>query len=467
MLPLKFKAIKTVVAPLIAGLVLLYLISAGHSALQGISESNLKSFRELTAADPLFYDPATDVKFLRESVREMQHADDLILYVDSLYRSSGPPKYRDVFPEGWRLWPDEFLAVLPAIHETTNDFLAAPSPEKASALLDLYIQATKHYKTAIMLHFEAMEKIFATDPAKKYITIAFFGSGTTPEIVRNDFLLIQKNAYALEEEVELRKKCLYRGQCSLPVAPRQQEAAAVQIPFQPLPSEILGIDPAGTDVIGPYWERTRCFGASEDKLPLSLPFYLKIDRSAATRHARIVPVLANTKYYIDYTQFKNKAGAPALNLAAGIQIKPHGATYDYTCTDLTYLPRLIKKYLATLNVADELRPTGGILATLPYLIQGTVKVKDRLIYDPLITKQAWHPLNFIITRSGYSIYFGTFTSRVWRLNEQPQFLLSQKVKFRHGFVTYDDLLERGWSRQEIINLNSLPPTEELLPWRDN
>lgn len=417
-----------------------------------IMDENLEKFRELTASDPLFYDPAMDAGFLQESVAEMKHQDDLILYVDRMFRPNGDPKYRDVFPEEWRLWPDEFLATLPYIHVATKKFLDAPSREGALILLDWHEKSAASYKKAIDLHIQAMENIFRANPKVPKTKIIFLGSGTTPEIVYNDFRLIQKNALKLAEEIAQRKQCLYYGRCltenrdPIPVN-TGIGSLSEHIPFEPLPNEILGIKPEDK-VFGPYWAETPCFGR-ENNLPIKHPFYIK-KMPFTYKNFWLKAKLTNQKYYRDYSVMPDQLEAK-FGLQHGIKVWPHFETNDYLCTDLRYLTDLYNQFLIKNGVVKNEK-----LATLPYLIQNTLAFGWFTIYYPTAIKNTQSPFYLLTARSSYSLYFGTFSPAIWRVSETPQFLLRQTFDTKSGYITYSDLLKK-LNYEKILDLNKLPP----------
>lgn len=421
-----------------------------------IMDENLEKFRELTATDPLFYDPAMDVGLLQKSVAELKHQDDLILYVDRMFRPGGDPKYRDVFPDEWRLWPDEFLETLPYIHVATKKFLDAPSREGAEILLEWYEKSALSYKKAIDLHIQAIDNVFRANPKMPRTKIMFLGSGTTPQIVRNDFTLIQKNAEQLIKEISERKQCLYSGKCPSPTAPpainNNPEKPLVRIPFDPLPNELLGIKPEDK-VLGPYWAKTPCFGDIIDGVAPSRPFYLKVQQ-LSTNSIWLKAISTNEKYYRDYTEVPEQPEAK-FGFEKGIKIWPHFETNDYLCTDLQYLADLYSQFLTKTGIAQSNK-----LAALPYLIQNTLSFSWFPVYYSLAAKNNISPPYFLVTRSAYSLYFGTFSPAIWRINKEPQFLLRQNFDFKQGYSTYADLTEK-MSYEEILELNFLPSLRKL------
>lgn len=414
------------------------------------SKENLNKFYQLTKNDPLFYDPSTDVDFLETTVTNLARMDDVILQNNAMFEKSDS----HVYPKDWRLWPDKFLATLPLIHKATTNFLADPNPRNATLLLNLYEKSVKEYKEAISLHIIAMENTLKAKPQNEKKKIIFLGSATTPQIVLNDFLLIQKNAQALENEVEERKKCFNHGACKTPnVVTEEKKENAVVIAFKPLPDDILGINRNSEKVFGPYWATTGCFGFTSDGKEYSYPFYLIQMTEKNTEANLIKPMMTNTKYYRDFRRIPDKKLAQ-MAMENGIAIRPHSGVNDYLCTDLRYIPELIMRYG---EAKDK-------FATLPYLIQHTLSFSDFAAYFPVVSKKAFDPLYLLINRSAYSLYFGTFSNAIWRIQETPIFLIKQdfrSVVLRAGYATYEDLVAEGLDIEAIKKLNTLPHLGEL------
>jgi len=422
-------------------------------------------FHELTKSDPLFYDPNTDVSYLRDSVRSLKNMDDEILRVDKMYRKSETGKHRDVFPDDWRLWPDEFLSTLPSVHEATVSFLDRQTRENAQTLLQEYENTVENYSKAIKLQAQAMETVLARSPERKQKKILFLGSATTPKIVLNDFLLIRKNAQALEEEVKQRKECLYKGECSTKERTNDADVNKdniLVIPYKPLSEDMLGIEKDKVAVFGPYYAATDCFGFTETGGTYSYPFYV-VGRPSKNGEKGILNLMfTNTKYYRDYRKVPDQPVAK-IWLKRGITIRPHPGLSDYLCTDLRYMPELFMKYLKETQEITEISQKNK-LATLPYLIQRTITYSGFLIYDLMNTKKSYDPLYLLINRSAYSLYFGTFSSSIWRIADMPTFLLKEDftdISLRNGYTRYENLIAEGLSIEELKKLNSLPRVNEV------
>lgn len=416
-----------------------------------INHANLMRFRSLTASDPLFYDPNTNLEHLRASTQALRNQDEQVVRTNESYRKkqTNPNKW-DVFSKDWGIWPDRFLMMLPAIHEITTDFLSKPTPEKASKLLDNYTQAVKQYGDGIASHIKALDTFLKRFPEYKTKKILFLGSATTPEIVRNDFLLIRKNAQALEKEIAERKKCLYKGICA-PKKLKDQDLTqenAIAIPFKPLPDNVLAIDRSNDTVFGPFNIATGCFGFTDNQKVYSLPFSL-----VEKKNGDLIPMPTNIKYYHDFR--KESQRYSKIWAKHGISILPHEPLTDYLCTDMRYLPQLFLDYLKEKRGADSSLSNENLFSTLPYLIDRTAKFGEYMIYDLAYAKKPYNPLYLLIDRSAYSLYFGTFTSRIWRIAQLPTFLINKNFSNIYGgYVKYEDLIAEGMSEEKIAGLNT-------------
>lgn len=427
-----------------------------------VSKENLQRFYEITKKDPLFYDPNMDIEFLERSVARLRQLDNQIMDMQKKYAKNGNKKYKDIsFPQ-WRIWPEDFLSTLPFIHQRTKTFLAKPTAADAGSLLEAYEQAIKNYKKANETNIAFMESLFEATPEIKQRKILFAGSATTPEIVYNDFLLIRQNAQELQNEVERRKVCLYNGICTqlsefqLTV----DEKNIQKVPFAPLPQDLLSIDRQTETFVGPYWGTTDCFGRPQANESLSYPFYMKVHDENGKIFVK--PQMSNTKFYEDYrglTSFPAKVYGKM-----GITIRPHPEVNDYMCTDLRYVPTLFMEYLKDKKGITDALSQRTKIATFPYLIDHTLSFNDFLLYYPEYRKLPFDPFYLLLNRSAYALYFGTFSPGIWRLAQNPQFLLPEDFsypQYRSSFIRYEDLIKEGFTPGEIQELNKLPKNKEV------
>lgn len=422
---------------------------------QTITEENLSGFKSAVEKKLLFYDPNLDADFLSESVSKMRKADDMILYVNALVSGE-----KNAALTERRLWPEDFLSELATVHVVSKQFLASPSPVGANALLDSYEKAAFAYKKAADLNIRAFDALFAEKPNLPKSKILFFGSAATFQIIRNDFALIRKNANKIFEEIAQYKKCLYGGACANLADASANEAnlikktAAAVSAFDPVPKEIFGISP-DRRLYGPYWVETRCFGANKYGESPARPFYIAA-ASDAEKTRRIKAHLADEKYYRDYSSIPEEPAAK-FGLSRGIFFAPQSETNDYMCTDLRYLAELYGKFLSERTGAKSLNN----LFVLPYLIENTLSVSRFPIYYSLLFKIHLDVQYLLGMRSAYSLYFGTFSPAVWRLPEEPQFLLDGEFSLRKGYVAYGDLVKRGFSKDEMAKFKQTLPLADL------
>jgi hypothetical protein len=115
---------------------------------------NLSRFTEITKNDPLFYDPYMNTQHLQSSILDLKDIQDKILTGEQqAFRKSG---LEYPYPEGWNIWPVDFLDTLPQINTITKNYLKNPSLPRAIQLLNLYRVAVRDYRTAVNLHIQSL-----------------------------------------------------------------------------------------------------------------------------------------------------------------------------------------------------------------------------------------------------------------------------------------------------------------------
>ncbi|MBI2036295.1 hypothetical protein HYT17_01585 [Candidatus Microgenomates bacterium] len=452
-----YKLITIILLTAVGFLILINYLAANFdtSSFPPVYKTNLVKLQVLTKEDPLFYDENSDVLLFAESAQALKEIDQKIVSSDNTYRQSQAGKYQNVFPQGWTIWPDDFLLALSSIYKATALFLEQPTGQNAQRLFYWYDKATTEYKRSIALNIDALEKILAISPERQQTKIVFLASATTPQTVLHDFLLIRKNAEELEKEISERKSCLDKGECPRKsVQTNNNRESVVKIAFNPLGDEILGINRTSQKISGPYWADTNCFGSPPEGDKYSYPFYM-IEK-ASKKEDKIIPsvIFTNTKYYRDYRRIANQPVAQLL-LKHGISLRPHSVLNDYFCTDLSYLPQLYSQYLGKGQ---------NKLNTMPYLIERTLTYSNSLLYNLSYSQKPYDPLYLLINRSAYSLYFGTFSQSIWRLSETPIFLIDgdfSKFAAKEGYIQYENLMALGMTKEQIKKLNSLPRLDEV------
>lgn len=468
-MPLKKQKIRLV---LIISLIIIFLITAVMvliylKPLYTISDANINKFHALTKENSFLFDPGTNSEFLKNKVQQLKNKDDEIVNLTNRYKNGYTEKNRDVLTDEWRLWPDQFLATLPIIHEQTNQFVNSRSRQDAIKLLDSYQKAAEEYSKSIEVNIKSLELILERSPSLKDTQIIFLGSATTPGIVYNDFLLIRANAAEIKKETLRRRDCLYMGNCnlnrtqSIQVSIKQQRPQV--IPYEPLDKKYFGLDGDTEDLLGPFRATTGCFGRTETGNYYDLPFLIKVRTSKKTSQVFLKPMLSNTRYYKDFRQTTSQPSSQ-FYLSKNIHIRPHPEVNDYLCTDLSYLPDLVTQYLFQEKILTDPLSQELKLATLPYLINHTLSFSDIITNFPKYAERPMDPLHLLISRSGYSLYFGTFSPAVWRISQSPKFLIEKdftQSAYKAGFKTFQDLKLEGMSDEDIVSLNSIPKFDEV------
>lgn len=428
-----------------------------------VSSENLQHFYDLTKNDPLFYDPATDAEFLRKTVAVLKKKEEIFLSVNEQFL---PAEWKSVYPDGWRLWPIEFLALLPAIHEVTEALLENQTAESAVRLVELHESTARAYKKSIDMHKEALYNFLRIEPDRLRRRFRYIKTATTPEIVLSDFALIQKNADALEKEIKQRKFCLFYGRCPkarINSPSNQTDGGARQVELRALPSEILAQDDrfgVFKELAGPYWAATPCLGRAEDGNMLAQPFFVNLSESEGSGRTILTLVFANDMFYRDLAAVEPSKFYAAARLNYGISYNTQRPSAYYMCSDLTYYPEVLAAYFKDVEELDSLSEKNKIF-TLPYFIDFlSAHSNTRLIYRSIYSKKSLDPSYLVLNLSAYSLLFGSFSPAIWRINEQPQYTLRYNIDLQPSLLSYNDLLERGLSFDEILAIHSQKDRDE-------
>jgi hypothetical protein len=424
-----------------------------------ITPEHLQAFHTLTQEDPLFYDPAMEVDLLREALRDMQDIDRRVIEASKPYQTE---EQATLYPEGWTLWPETFLAQLPVVHDATTAFLEDPSSEGAEKLIERYKDTTTAYQEEIEKDIQLLENILSLDDRLQDRSIFFLNSGTTAGIVLNDLKLIHANAQALVQEIANREQCLYEGVCidTKPTPP--PTPVTERMPFEPLPEEVLNIYHQEESFLGPYYAATSCFGLTQSGQVPEHAFYI-VHQSDETFHDSFqVPILSNKMFYRDIAS--STEDVVSIFARINIPINVQNSTHHYMCSHLGYISQIYTQLLSETapNFVDN-NETYRI-ATIPHILKLISFNTLNRIFVPEFTNQPNSAFGLTVIESGYSLLYGTYFSSVWRLSTQPQYLSDDLFNqgLRGGYFTFDDMLHKGFGVQDLIDISKDHPDQSTL-----
>lgn len=399
---------------------------------------------------------------MRDAVRQLKDVEDTVLSINKEYL---PSEWKNIYPDEWRLWPTDFLAILPSIHTATKDFLNHPTHANAEQLIKLYEKTARDYKKAIDLHLVALNNFLEIYPDRRERRLRYIRVATTPVIIKKDFELVQDNAQELIDEIGRRKTCLSYGlRCPIPrknTISKNTPSEAQKIPLKALPLEIMTNWRHGTPIerAGPYWVTTPCLGYSSEGKLLSQPFFMVILKSENGSRNVLMPAFANEMFYHDLN-FGTTTRALAMEHQYGYSYTTQHPSTRYMCPNLTYYANVYAEYLKASGHLDS--DSDNKLFTLPYIISRLASNQmDALVFGSRYSKKSPNPLFLLINESIYSLFFGSFSPAIWRVDGQLQFLLPRNFETQPALVSYPDLLKRGLSQEEILSIHHQESRNEI------
>lgn len=433
---------------------------------------NIEGFATLTKADPLLYAPFFDVAAFNAGVQTLAAAEDRLKATAVNNILEDDADYTETFTRIFtthRIFPQTFLESLSAVSEATDTFLAAPTPEGAHALIEVYKTASAAYQAEAHAALEVFAEIESYTRPDRPLIYFFVDSATSMYRVRDDYRLIARNADALVDEVARREACVL-GTGSCEAARQASDTSAffdaltttpdtTGAPVDFIQSTLPRADKART-VRGPYPAPSSCWSGSN-------PHWLYLVYAPEDTGAlSVMPKLIGENYY----RRVSPAGTDAISkavVARGLSFYSQLETTTYECTDLTFYPRLlaldfVQKHIddsitthetasadATYRLLAEnpfglLGPAFQVLATYTDLLEASQHTEGRFVISPQFV---------YTTRSAYALTFMPFASSVWRIDEMPQYLLSREEYERLGaqrsYVSYSTLRSEGYTDDEI------------------
>ncbi len=415
-------------------------------------------FTKLTQADPLFYSPFLDQKTFAASIQELIQAEKDLKAITIHNLEQSKENYARSYIQLVRdtpLFPTDFLATLPTIAQQTEDYIANPTPSKARQLLTAYTEAQQAYEKAAAALVTTYADIDAHIPDDRPVYYFFTDSATSVSIAQRDFSLIYKNALALKDEITKRKNCLYNNtDCTIPeIQSAPIASGTTTVPMNKNSTFIRENLPFGDTeraVQGPYPIQSNCW-ESTTKTPQ--PTYLIY--STKDNRTMVLPKLATQNYYrLVSPQAPDAISKKLTEMGLPFYSQVEGTTYE--CTDLTFYPEILtldfiqkngissSTDLLTENKFGLLAPAFFALVDYTHILTTSQKISTDFVLSPQF---------LFTTRSAYSLTYLPFAQSVWRITEQPQYLLSQENYMKLGapaqYKTLDELQKSGTSEATL------------------
>ncbi len=439
--------------------------------------AGLDAFTELTKNDPLLYSPFFDHAAFTSAVDNLEKSEQVLkkTALGNLATISAAygPEYAQLI-RNHPLFPTGFLKLLPSVSQATESFLVNPSARNARKLLARYDDASKAYEKNALSMKQAFDIIDARVPDDYPLMYFFTDSATSLQIAQRDFDLIYKNSLALKQDIEERKGCL-SGKTACPVVPQKTIDAQVIAQTQPTTTTIKNTDfilnnlPLKTSdrtIAGPYTVSSSCWDSSDGNHDLYAIYSKKNGMTS------VLPKLADQNYYrMVPKSAMDKIGKAVIDKGLSFYNQPEATTYE--CTDLTFYPKLLT--LDYLNTHQNLSPSqqsllwnnqfGLIAPALQSLADFThlLETSQRASHDFVLSPQF-----LFITRSAYSLTYLPFADSVWRIDEDPQYLITRenydRMNAPKAFQTLTQLKQAGFSDDAIKNahINQRELIESLL-----
>ena len=437
------------------------------------SVSDLESFVKLTEQDPLFYSPFMDYDQFITSINSLSEAETQLkeTIIDSIKDDNA--NYTNTFValyENHQLFPTEYLEQLAATTRLTDIFLAEPTPKKAKELIDNYEKTAAAYVEAAKSGVEVFKTIDSYMRSDRPLVYFFVGSATTKDIVQHDYQLIAKNATALQEEVERRRNCLFGKDPCKPIDNSSNTDDLLSTLNEEIPPENSRtafvkdtLPGAGREpqVRGPYKAKSSCwYDATEE------PWFYLVYSKEPGYSTLVMPKLSSQNYYRTVSaSTTDPIGQAALDMNLSFYSQLETTTYE--CTDLTFYPDLLTidfmadqintenltledissniKYSRLLeNRFSFMAPAFEALASYTRLLEASQRAESSLVISPQF---------LFSTRSAYSLTFMPFAKSIWRIDDQPKYLVSDEqyglLGAGTGYASYDELKEQGNSDEDI------------------
>jgi len=458
--------------------------------------TGLKGFTTLTKQDPLFYSPFPDAHSYQNELETLQNAEEELLAIsiknieDTGIRSE---VYLPIFAT-FTLFPYDFLYILPDISLATEQFFDNPTEERANELISLYELALQGYDTAIDSHIIALEELFKHFTPEELGYYFFVDSGTSVELVYEDFKIIEKNADALRQEITLRKECL-KGNIGCTGLIKKGHLHTVTA--ETLSPDVDTINQTRAEIVrnnmsyqdsieqvtGPYAIFSECWFTGSDTPYDTMYLYTYEDSEDIFK---VMPKLADETYYA-YVALDPVRQIDKYLREKGVDYVSQLEATMYQCPDLSYYPVILTAdYITQLAKQTKKTPTAllsegqnqrllenmfGLLAPAYDVVANNLNLlrdTQRLTTDNIIS-----PQHLLSTRSAYSLVFMPYARSVWRTEEKPIYFLPRDnnliERLRMDHIRLSELVNMGYTNETIapLHFTQVDYVTELLEREEN
>jgi hypothetical protein len=433
--------------------------------------AGLDEFARLTQEDPLFYSPFLDGEAFNSAVESLEVSERALkkTTLEKLGTRSEPyaASYMKLI-RSHSLFPTDFLGQLPALARATEEFTARPTARKARLLLDRYKKAQNTYEAQAASMVNAFDAIDEHVPDNYPLYYFFTDSAISLSVAGYDFVLIYQNSIALGKEIENRSACLSgQGSC----AQRQSAAldSSITSRIEPITTkgsnaefvrDTLPFKDTDRKVTGPYSVTSACWGGSRTQQSMYGIY------SARNGKTSLLPKLTEQNYYrMVPSNATDAIGKAIITKGLSFYNQPEATTYE--CSDLTFYPEILaldfmNTYIESGRATPEtiasspeiaklwqnqfglLAPALQSLADYTNLLETSQRAGDDYVLSPQF---------LFMTRSAYSLTYLPFAHSVWRIDEDPTYMITREEYERLGapqpFKTLTELQKSGFSEAAI------------------
>lgn len=300
-------------------------IFKGEKEIKEKKATGLALFYQETLEDPLFVGPGFEGKKFKETLQKYEEEKEVIKKTTGFKAD---------------IMPVAFLAMLPEVEKSQNEFLTEKSEEKGEKLIEAYKEAGRlYYKEAARFKKNIEEKGLGN------VFVLLSGLTTDRELILNDIEIILENAEAIKKEIEKREKCLSgnlescerKGLGFKKPERKKERETKKEIGLLQEDELFFASDEEEKIESGPYKIETECFKKIDSESGGKQHVYVLTEKIPVfpKKIYKTVKSAANNFYAIQYNgDYKRFFGED-------IAWTPIPDANPYTCTNFEYIPEAV------------------------------------------------------------------------------------------------------------------------------